>query len=42
MSETAKEYQNQEKFKEETIELFSKYINTRLEAFESQISKIEE
>jgi hypothetical protein len=42
MNETAKEYQNQEKFKEETIELFSKYINTRLEAFESQISKIEE
>jgi hypothetical protein len=42
MIETAKEYQNQNKFETETIELFSNYINTRLEAFESQISKIEE
>ena len=42
MKVTAQEYKNQEKFKTETIELFSNYINTRLEAFESQVSKIDE
>jgi hypothetical protein len=42
ITETAKEFQNHEKFKDETIELFSKYINSRLESFESQFSKTEE
>ena len=39
---TADEYKNHEKFSSEAVELFSNYINIRLESFESQISKIDE
>lgn len=42
MALTAEEYKNFNLFETKTIELFTNYINTRLEAFESQISKIEE
>lgn len=35
-------FKNSEQFKNRTIELFKSYINVRLEAFESQASKIEE
>jgi hypothetical protein len=35
-------FKNFNEFKEKTLELFNGYINTRLEAFESQASKIEE
>jgi hypothetical protein len=35
-------FKNFDEFKEKTLELFNGYINTRLEAFESQASKIEE
>jgi hypothetical protein len=42
MKATADEYKNHEKFNSEAVELFSKYINIRLDAFESQISKIDE
>ena len=37
---TSEKYKNKQKFESETISLFSKYLETRAESFESQISKI--
>lgn len=39
---STKEYKNIEEFENKTLELFNGYINTRLEAFKTQASKIEE
>lgn len=40
--ETAKKYSNKEDFENNIINLFSEYINVRLESFESQLEKIKE
>jgi len=42
IEKTAEQYKNYEKFEKETISYFNGYIKTRLEAFEAQLSKIEE
>lgn len=40
--ETSEKYKNKEKFEKQSVELFSGYINTRVEAFESQLEKLEQ
>lgn len=42
IEKTAEQYKNYEKFEKDTISYFDKYINTRIESFEAQLSKIEE
>jgi hypothetical protein len=39
--ETAKKFSNVQKFESDTVELFSKYINKRLQNFEEQLEKIQ-
>jgi hypothetical protein len=42
IEKTSEEYKNYEQFEKDTISYFDGYIKTRLESFETQISKIEE
>jgi len=37
---TGQSFQDQKKFEEKSLELFSEYINTRIQAFESQLEKL--
>jgi hypothetical protein len=39
--ETAKKFSDVQKFENDTVELFSKYINKRLQNFEEQLEKIQ-
>lgn len=42
ISKTSEKYKDVEKFEKTTLELFGNYINTRIEAFESQLEKLEQ
>jgi hypothetical protein len=42
IEKTAEQYKNYEQFEKDTISYFNGYINTRIESFEAQLSKIEE